>query len=165
MSIHSDTETVFLESNKLACGNGVLNPGEECDNGSGCDATCHCNRSLGYFPDQLPSVNCMSFSFFLSLSDNTLRWIFQFNSLFLVSTGTNSTYAYFDFCLLHNESCTNCLNFNCLYCNDSNECVNTRLREECKSNLFPFLTSFKICSFFSHFDRFVVVCFVSICDV
>jgi tRNA A-37 threonylcarbamoyl transferase component Bud32 len=86
------------------CGNGQINPGEECDGGVGCDSTCHCDRLLGYVPYPTPSVNC-----------------------------TKASFTYFDSCELYNRSCSECINFNCLYCVNSSICQSQRISLDCQT--------------------------------
>jgi hypothetical protein len=48
--------------------------------------------------------------------------------------GANTTFFYSDSCILHSGNCSECLEFNCIYCLNSSQCRNTRVSLDCNSN-------------------------------
>jgi tRNA A-37 threonylcarbamoyl transferase component Bud32 len=127
------------------CGNGQVNPGEQCDGGFRCLPNCTCAPGFGPTPNVSlgcvtacgngridpgeecdGGIGCDS----SCLCNRTLGYVP--NSPPTVNC-LNMSFAYSDSCVLHNGNCSDCTSFNCLFCSNSSECHNARLSPDCQT--------------------------------
>jgi hypothetical protein len=109
----------------LVCGNGQIDPNEECDGGFGCEK-CRCNRFLGLVPSSPPTVNCKSHL-------THFNFLYVLTLLSIVVIGVSATFSYVDPCPIHNGNCSSCIEFNCFFCSNSGECRNSEISSDCHS--------------------------------
>jgi hypothetical protein len=79
------------------CGNGLIDDGEECDGGLGCDNNCHC-LSPNYRVQSPPSIDC---ELVVSSSNTSTDSIVNNSNSVLVGSiiGNDFIHSYFHICL------------------------------------------------------------------